>query len=167
MIRIFLTLAIFLLVGCASTGRPFKPVKASGRDAALVYIYRPSGLMFKLRKPTISINGKELFDLPSNEYTWIELTPGTYRFTADWAWDTLLSDTTRSLTVESERTYYVRISSGGSFDGLFFSGGAAVPMTSGHATILIPREDRALAELKKCTLIEGLRLDERALGSLP
>lgn len=83
-------MAVFLVIaltsGCSTTSSTSgaetfvdKP-PASGRG--VVYIGRPDGERVSLVPVELEINGRSLVGLGVNEYTRVELPPGTYRFSA-------------------------------------------------------------------------------------
>jgi len=128
----------------------------SGHNTGLVYIYRPSSIPYA-RNATIVINGKEIFDLPSGEYTWVELSPGAYKLVAEWPRDTLILDADNQLNVEPGKTYYVRVSASALPPAIGIIGG--LPILVDYSTVVLVKEEKALFELNACTPISGLVID--------
>lgn len=112
LIRLVLILTL-AMAGCAAPleGPPFKPV-AAAPGKAIVYVYRPDRAFNLAGYPEIFINGEKKFPLLNNGYAALVLPPGEYeikaegtQFGTNW-WP---GPTTRTLSVEAGRDYYVRL----------------------------------------------------------
>lgn len=104
---------VVALAGCATSaeGPPFQPMAAAA-DKATVYVYRPHNDFNFAGYPEIFINGEKKFALLDNGYAALSLPAGEYeikaegtRFGTNW-WP---RPTTRTLSVEAGREYYVRV----------------------------------------------------------
>ena len=112
-----LTVSATLLVACATVPRHAPRYSRAANPPAgssNVYVYR-IGAYPILRTPTISIDGKAVFDPAEGSYTVVSLPAGQHRVKVDWAWDTGWPDLAFPIDVDAE-PLYIKIS--GSYTNL-------------------------------------------------
>lgn len=79
-----LSLLILTLTGCAS-GPQFRPEAGPNTDQALIYIYRVHAKPLWMRTAVISIDGKQVGELPNGGYLAIQVVPGEHSITQSWS----------------------------------------------------------------------------------
>jgi len=148
---ISLILAIFILSGCAATGKNFSTLEPLSSSEATVYIYRPSKFFQGGTWPTVFIDGEERFTLKNEGYVFIDLSPGEHEikigkshFFANW----MFSDVNRKLNVESNKRYYLRLDL--NFENIHSIGNAM--SISGSIRLVDVPEQQALPDLKSLKL---------------
>ncbi len=142
-VKVAVLVSAWFLAGCATQGQ-FSSVEKTSSDQTVLYVYRPHSPPV-LRKPEIRINGVVLGDLAQWEYFGLTLAPGQYRVEVDWAWDTLITDSSLNVDLERKRPYYIRVVS--DVSGVYFVGSPV--MTFGGSANAVS-EAQALEELKRC-----------------
>ena len=113
--RFRLAFILLLIVGYAAAAEDayFTPLTPLPAEKATVYIYRPAAEFNDAGYPHIFVNGeKQKFRLKNGRYAVLTLLPAEYeikaqgsRFGTNW-WP---GPTTRTVTVEAGREYYVRV----------------------------------------------------------
>ncbi|VVE27749.1 hypothetical protein PPN31114_03488 [Pandoraea pneumonica] len=99
-----------LLSACGAIGPAFQAVQNVPEDKALVYVYRYDRLALGARTAKFYLNDVPAFDLDSNGYSWLTLSPGTYHLAQRWSslWMGEDRDETRLiLMVGAGETIYV------------------------------------------------------------
>ncbi len=123
----FLALSLALsLTACATvpSGAPSYSRAANPPSPnANVYIYR-IGAYPTLRTPTVTIDGKAIFDPPEKSYTFVTLAPGSHEFKIDWSWDTGWPDLAFPLVVEPSVPIYIKISGSFTPNGTHYTAGS-------------------------------------------
>lgn len=123
-------------IGCAPTlGQVYKNVEAVPNNKALVYIYRPSGMMGGSVYYDVKANGKVVTTLYSGSYYPYFTDPGEIEFSAK----TEASDEV-TIDAKANQTYFLR----GSVGLGFFVGHP-------HLTVVSPEE--AATEIVDCKLL--------------
>lgn len=144
-------LLLLALAGCASAGKPFKPLGGVSKDKAVVYLYRPSCMPY-LRKPDVYLNNKKIIELANETYYPLSLPEGKYRVKVDWPDDTFIKDATVEFPVKAGESYYLRVDSGGTLGSVFMVGGTAIMTMNSNSAIRLESKKRALSELNSCSL---------------
>ena len=94
----------FLLCGCAATGEKFRTSEATPENKGVIYFYRRLEHMGMFDRPMLADNGKHIQRILNGEYIRYETDPGHHDLRTDSAY----IDKGIDLTVEAEKTYYVR-----------------------------------------------------------
>jgi hypothetical protein len=148
----------FALLGCGSMhgGRTF--AEADYRldsEKALVFLFRHDEFMGP-RIPSIQVAGIPPLQFRNHGYAVFYLKPGVHNVRISWSWDTRVAPTEHSLTVEGNRTYYVRMGRRLISTKAVVTGSPALPVTflNRGETYVSPvtRED-ALRTLAECTSV--------------
>lgn len=155
---LILPLVFVFMSGCSTTGK-YVAVEISDKEKAIVYIYRPHSPPV-LRTPEIRVNGSVIGDLSHWGYFGFTVDPGSYSVEVDWAWDTLIEDSTINFTAKAGETHYLRVAS--SMTGIYLVGSPV--MTFGGSSKFVSRKE-AMIELEKCAPVAGFDQYKIAIGS--
>lgn len=150
------------LAGCASNpsqppaGPEFKSLTNPVPGTALVYIFRPYHEIGEKNWPIVFLNGKRIFELRNNRYTWLSLKPGKYHlttertglFSGDWG-------SPISFEVKADSSYYVGlVISGKPYVGMIVVSPAIMAPTGGYHSVkqewVVLDEARAQALIYTC-----------------
>jgi hypothetical protein len=115
--RLIVICLIVLLGGCVTTGAQFTPVQHQDPSKALVYFYRPhppgdiflSNTYSYAHGADLYLGNEKLVSLSVNAYSYVELEPGSYRFSMR---DKLIHQPMATLDIDvvAGQRYYLRYS---------------------------------------------------------
>ena len=105
-----------------------------------VYIYRVRAIPL-MRVTTISIDEREVLDIPEKAYTVVSLLPGKHSFNSKWGWDTGTPSLSFNFEAPLDRPVFLKLS------GDFTSRAFMWTVSS-----MVSKPDQAIAEkeLKNC-----------------
>jgi hypothetical protein len=126
---------LLLCVGCATSGPPFEAVREVPPGKALVYIYRPSGLIGGGVRYHVAARGERIVFLKPGGYFPYIAEPGEIEFWAQTeAKDSITTD------LEPGETYYLK-------------GTVGVGMLVGRPRFEFVDESRGWKEIRECVLL--------------
>ena len=105
---------IFLLVlltasACSNRASTFVAAPQDPDKGSVVYIYRPSSTMNFMMSPSVVIDGNEKFRIGSGDYRYVYLQAGDHTIGLEPT-DQYFTDPAKTLSVESGKRYYLRVS---------------------------------------------------------
>lgn len=95
----------------------YSPAPKPPEGKALVYFYREDSMAFGARDAYLYVNEKNIFDLSTNQYSYIYITPGTYEISQKWAFDISTKIIKQPLIARNGETYYFRVRTTASSNG--------------------------------------------------
>ena len=107
--------AVLLWVTAATAGSDFMPAPPPKADKVLVYFYRMPSENMGFRGAEIFVDGKKLFGLAVQEYSYAYLSPGTHTVRAEVGgllWDKGGQGPEMTITANAGETHYERVSVG-------------------------------------------------------
>lgn len=110
--RLFLSVLVALLSGCAATGPVYKPVQDADPGNALVYVFRGAGFAMGGRTAYFYVNDVNVFDLDQGGYSWVSLPPGNYKLKQGWPIDVMAKPTELDLEARAGETLYFSFQTG-------------------------------------------------------
>ena len=90
------------------------PARLTATEEAIVYVYRPASMSNVLVSPALKVNGKPVFEIKNDSYSYLRLAQGSHLFELDLT-ERYSGIKQLELDVASAHTYYLRISSQLSF----------------------------------------------------
>lgn len=158
---------LLLLLGCAATpkaerGAVFSGLDAPPADAALVYIYRNSGVLSWGGETQVFADGREIVRLDNRGYTVLAMQPKCYELTQAWPGQVTGSVVTEPLEacVEAGRRHFFRISPfPGNNRGVYMAGSVMMNAGSMVSQIVPASEEYALRKdaLQNCNRFEAVQ----------
>lgn len=107
---VLVSIALFLLGGCAATGPQFTEHKPPKQEESRIYFYRPYSMVAQGGGPAITIDEKKVVTLLNKGYTVAYVPPGQHRIGAKGnIWNWAFKDLEISITTAPGSTHYVRI----------------------------------------------------------
>lgn len=114
-----LVLSLLLLTGCAAQGPLFTHAPEPTSDNALIYIYRTPAFGLGGRDAYFYIDGKNIFDLSAEGYSYVYVSPGQHELTQKWPLDVAGGKTIAwTIDVKPGQTRYFWFSAGAGIAGI-------------------------------------------------
>jgi len=108
-VRQIVFLSVVLLVtACSNKASTFVPAPQDADKGSIVYIYRPSSSTNFMMSPKVVIDGNEKFSIGSGDYRYVYLQTGKHAVGLNPT-DQYFADAALSLTVEMNKSYYLRV----------------------------------------------------------
>lgn len=143
--NLLILFTVAFIAGCAATGPVYVDAPLPKGSDALVYIYRPSNLLWGARNAYFYVNDVNIVDLSSNGYTWFHIPAGEYSFKQKWSADIRFWRKNIVIPVKwapRERIYY----------RLVVSSDYGFPIMTFRWNVTQVPEVQALEEIKDCNL---------------
>jgi len=106
--QIVLLSAVLLVTACSNKASTFVPAAQDAGRGSIVYIYRPSSSTNFMMSPKVVIDGNEKFSIGSGDYWYVYLQAGRHTLGLNPT-DQYITDAALSLTVETNKSYYLRV----------------------------------------------------------
>jgi len=100
--------AVLLMTACSNKESSFVVAPQPADKSSIVYIYRPSSSTNFMMSPKLVIDDNEKFNIGSGDYRYVYLPDGDHAVGLNPT-DQYITDTPVALTVEANKTYYLRV----------------------------------------------------------
>lgn len=106
--RLFILFVAISTLACANKTATFVAAPEDPDKGSVVYIYRPSSTSNFMMSPRLVIDGNEKFQVGSGDYRYVYLQAGDHTIGLDPT-DQYFTDAAITLSVESGKSYYLRV----------------------------------------------------------
>jgi len=107
--------AALLITACSNKEATFVAAPQDVDKGSVVYIYRPSSATNFMMSPKVVVDDHQRFGISSGDYRYVHLTEGDHIIGLNPT-DQYMTDAAVALTVEANKSYYLRVSTSLKFE---------------------------------------------------